>query len=446
MTKRVLSRLTLGLTAAALAALACAACGSRSSTTTTARTTTGTNPPAKPVASVTPVAPGSGAGAGTAAASTIKLALALLPKVNPQENAVISPFSILQALAMVDQGARGLTAEQINAVLGAGGAGGAGELASSTRALLAHLAAVTTVSGNGKDKPLLTNGNSLWLQSSFTVLPSFAAVLASDFGAAPEQVDFQSAPDAARAQINQWVAQRTHGHITDLFPAGSIDSQTLLVLANALYLDAGWAQPFDTTLTADAPFYASSGTVQAKFMTTHTALNAPYGQGHGYQAVELPYQGTTLSLLAIMPTSQTITEFQAGLTAAQLASIVAGLTSQQVDVYLPHADLKLNVPLNEQLSVLGMPVAFSSSADFSGITPSPPLLIQTVEHAATFKMTEAGTIASAATGVSVGAMAVAPDRTKPPVIRLNHPFLLLLRDTTTGAVLFAVRIVNPLQG
>lgn len=442
MTKRVLSHLglALGLAAAAFTALALAACGSGLSSTTTTHTTTITNPPATPV---TPVAPGSGAGAQIAAASTVKLALALLPKVNAQENAVISPFSILQALAMVDQGARGLTAQQINAVLGARSAG---ELASSTRALLAHLAAVTTVSGDGKNKPLLTNGNSLWLQSSFTVLASFASVLASDFGAAPEQVDFQAAPDAARQQINQWVAQRTHGHIPDLFPAGSIDSQTLLVLANALYLDARWAQPFDTSMTADAPFYAPSGTVQAEFMTTQDPLSAPYEQGHGYQAVELPYQDSTLSLLAIMPTSQTITQFLSGLTAAQLASIVAGLKDQQVDVYLPRADLKLNVPLNEQLSDLGMPVAFSTSADFSGITTTPPLLIQTVEHAATFKMTEAGTIASAATGISVGAMAIAPDQTKPPVIRLNHPFLLLLRDNTTGAVLFAVRIVNPLQG
>ncbi|MGO9752085.1 MAG: serpin family protein [Solirubrobacteraceae bacterium] len=441
MTKRVLSHLAvaLGLAAGAFAALALAlaACGSSLSSTTTTHTTTITNPPA------TPVAPGSGAGAQTAAASTVKLALALLPKVNAQENAVISPFSILQALAMVDQGARGLTAQQINAVLGARSAG---ELASSTRALLAHLAAVTTVSGDGKNKPLLTNGNSLWLQSSFTVLPSFASVLASDFGAAPEQVDFQAAPDAARQQINQWVAQRTHGHIPDLFPAGSIDSQTLLVLANALYLDARWAQPFDTSMTADAPFYAPSGTVQAEFMTTQDPLSAPYEQGHGYQAVELPYHDSTLSLLAIMPTSQTIAQFLSGLTAAHLASIVAGLKDQQVDVYLPRADLKLNAPLNKQLSDLGMPVAFSTSADFSGITTTPPLLIQTVEHAATFKMTEAGTIASAATGISAGAMAIAPDQTKPPVIRLNHPFLLLLRDNTTGAVLFAVRIVNPLQG
>ncbi len=439
MPKRALPRLAraLGFAAAAFAALALAACGSGSSSTTTAHTSTITNPPA------TPVTPGSGARAQTAAASMVKLALALLPKVNAQENAVISPFSILQALAMVDQGARGLTARQINAVLGAQGAG---ELASSTRALLAHLAAVTIVSGDGKNKPLLTNGNSLWLQSSFTVLPSFASVLASDFSAAPEQVDFQSAPDAARAQINQWVAQRTHWHIPDLFPAGSIDSQTLLVLANALYLDASWAQPFDTSITADAPFYTSSGTVQAKFMTTQDPLSAPYEQGDGYQAVEFPYQGSTLSLLAIMPTSQTITQFLSSLTAAQLASIVTGLKDQQVDVYLPRADLKLNVPLNEQLSDLGMPVVFTTSADFSGITATPPLLIQIVEHAATFKMTEAGTIASAATGIAVRAGAVRADQTKPLVIRLNHPFLLLLRDNTTGAVLFAIRIVNPLQG
>jgi serpin B len=440
MTKRVLSHLTFGLTAAAFAAFALAACSSGSSSTTTAHTRTITNPPVTPV---TPVAPGSGAGAQTAAASTVKLALALLPKVNAQENAVISPFSILQALAMVDQGAGGLTTEQINAVLGAQVAG---ELASSTRALLAHLAAVTTVRGDGKNKPLLTNGNSLWLQSSFTVLASFASVLAADFGAAPEQVDFQAAPDAARKRINQWVAQRTHGHISDLFPAGSIDSQTLLVLANALYLDASWAQPFDTSITADAPFYTSSGTVQAKFMTTQDPLSTPYEQGHGYQAVELPYQGSTLSLLAIMPTNQTITQFLSSLTAPQLASIVAGLKDQPVDVYLPRADLKLNVPLNEQLSDLGMPVAFTTSADFSGITTTKLLLIQTVEHAATFKMTEAGTIASAATGIAVRAGAIRADQIKPLVIRLNHPFLLLLRDNTTGAVLFAIRIVNPLQG
>jgi serine protease inhibitor len=264
----------------AVALLCATALGTCAAGRSSTITTTGLAPDPQPVP------PGSGAGGRVAAASTVKLALELLPRVSGSGNAVISPYSVQEALAMVDQGARGQTAAQIEKVLGVPSAG---ELAASDRAMLGHLAAVTSTTGNGSKRPRLTTANRLWLQRSLTVKARFLSTLGTEFGAAPAQLDFQGAPDAARNTINGWVAQHTAGHITGLFPHRSITSQTLLVLANAIYLKAQWQNAFNPALTAPAPFHEQSGSqVQAKFMTMEPVA-LPHADSASYQAVEFPY-------------------------------------------------------------------------------------------------------------------------------------------------------------
>ena len=341
---------------------------------------------------------------------------------------------------MVDQGARGQTAAQIEKLLGASSAG---ELAASSRALLAHLAAVTSTTGDGSKQPRFTDANGLWLQKSLKVEARFLSTLGTEFGAAPGQGDFQTAPDAARNTINGWVAQHTEGHITDLFPRGSITNQTLLVLANAVYLKAQWQNQFEAALTAPAPFREPSGSqVPAKFMTMQPVA-LPYARSASYQAVEFPYLGSSLSLLVLMPTRESVARLMDSLTPARFGAITNRLKSERVRVYLPRLDLNFQSQLNDQLSALGMPDAFSDNADLTKISAGPPRLsIQTVQHAATFQVTETGTVASAATGIGGGAAAPVAA----PIVKFDHPFLLFLSDNTTRAVLFAAVVVNPLAG
>ena len=385
-------------------------------------------------------------GPGAAVAATGRLTVALLSRLGGAGNVVFSPYSIEAALAMVDQGAAGTTAAQIDHVLGVTGAAG---LAASNAQLSSALAldVKPPAGASAAQTAQLDVANGLWLQSGFAVNPSFTATLAQDFGAGPQTIDFGGNPDAARQAINTWVADRTAHLIGQLFPSGTITPQTQLVLADAIYLKAHWSSPFDASLTAPAPFHPTSGPrVMAPFM--HLApdvVNAfPYARGAGYVAVALPYADSGLSMLAIMPSPGTLPAFQRSLNSAAIARIASSLASKPVAVSMPKLSIRIQTALNGALSGLGMPLAFSDAADFSRISTHTSLKIEDVEHAAVIKVDEAGTVAAAATGVSLEPTAIAVTPSIP--LTLDHPFLLFLRDDRTGAILFAARVTNPRAG
>lgn len=378
-----------------------------------------------------------------AVAATNRLALHLLSRLGATGNAVFSPYSIQAALAMVRQGAAGSTATAIDHVLGLrpGAPVGAANAALTAR-LAADTAAGRTTPTTNRATLLIANG--LWIRRGLALRPSFTAALQGDFGATAQPLDFAGAPDAARAQINTWVAGHTGQLIKDLMGPGSIDASTALVLADAIYLKARWASPFVTAETSPGTFTTGATTrVTTPFMS-QPAADFDYGHGPGYQAIDLPYRNSRLSLLAVMPSRGTLPQFQRDLTSARLAQIAGGLSDRMVDLEMPKFSLSLKADLVPELSALGMGIAFSPHADFSQITRSTSLTIAAVQHAATLKVDEAGTIAAAATGVAL-------EPTAAPIggvinLVLDHPFLLFLRDDTTGAVLFAARVENPAAG
>ena len=375
-----------------------------------------------------------------AVAATNRLALTLMPRLGGGiGNAVFSPYSIETALAMVDQGAAGETEREIDHVLGVDVAPA---LTFSGSALASALASAAPGRGLA---PQLDVANTLWVQSGLSLKHTFTSTLAGSFGAAPQTADFRSAPEAGRAAVNSWVAEHTAGQIENLMPEGSITAVTRLVLANAIYLKARWADPFQTSLTAQGPFYPASGpAVEVPFMTQETFRSLPYVRTAHYRAVSLPYRGSTLSMLAVMPSPGTLGTFERQLTSASLGRIVHSLVTQSTQIVMPRLKLNLNTSLNEALSALGMPIAFTDSADFSGITSKVALTIADVQHGATLKVDEAGTVAAAATGIVM----VPTSAQLPPPARMimNHPFLLFIRDRATGAILFAARVANPASG
>ena len=388
-------------------------------------------------AATKPVARSSGTPAAIPAAVQAGdgLAISLLAKLGQGAgNVVFSPYSIETALSMVGSGAAGSTATEIDHVLHT----------SHPAAVAQGLAAITTrltAASNTPDAPRLDVANALWVQSGLTLKKPFTQTLASLFGAAPQSVDFSSAPDAARQTINSRVSAHTAHLIPDLFPAGSITSQTAAVLANAIYLAAHWTNPFERSQTAPGPFYTAAGpTVQVPFMT-QTPVVVGYAHRGGYQAVDLPYLHSSLSMLLVMPTPGTLAHFEQGLTAGSLARLARTLSARQVELHVPRFEVRFDTQLNSVLSELGMPVAFSNAADFSGIITHPSLKISAVEHAADLRVDEQGTVAAAATGISIEPTAVAPM----PATRLtlDHPFLAFLRDDATGTVLFVAQVTDP---
>jgi serine protease inhibitor len=387
--------------------------------------------------------PAAAANAMVAVRSTNALGLDLLRAVgDPTKNVVLSPYSIQAALAMADAGAAGDTAKQINAVLHGDDAAtlDAGNGALARRLMAAVRAPRGTPRG---DAARLDVANGLFTQSGLTLNAPFSQTLADDFSASPQLLDFRHRPEPSRLAINRWVGEHTGGLINNLMPQGSITFQTVLVLANAIHVKAHWSSPFDPERTSKRSFFTDSGFAPRVPFMTRAPTELEYASGLGYRAVELPYLDSSLSMLIVMPTAGTLAQFERTLTISSLDQLLGSLATSMVELRMPRFHLLAHVKLNDVLGALGMPLAFTDRADFSRITAKMSLKIQAVEHGAELKVDEQGTVAAAATGISF-----LPTSAPGGPIRnltLDHPFLLFLRDNSTGAILFAGRVADPSQ-
>jgi serpin B len=284
--------------------------------------------------------------------------------------------------------------------------------------------------GSRNSDILLRNANQAWLAPGFNPNPDYLDVLTRDYGAPLVGLDFPSDPDAARGVINQWVADVTEQKIPTLFPSGTISSQTVLVLTNAMYMDAPWKYQFDPAQTRPAPFTLIDGSsVMVETMGYDDFLPTAYGDG--WQAVELPYRGDEVSMFVIVP--ENLLQFEAGLTAAVLDDILGEIQDGGIHLSFPRFTYKFHASLIEPLEALGLSSLFSAP-DLSGIAGG--LSIEAIEHEAFIEVDEAGTRAAAATGVAVA-------ESHGPTVDVNRPFLFFIVDKLTGTVLFLGRVLDP---
>jgi serpin B len=254
-------------------------------------------------------------------------------------------------------------------------------------------------------------------------------------------VDYKTAADDARRAINEWVAGETNDKIPELIPEGMLDALTRLVLVNAVYLDATWAYQFDPALTADGPFSALAGdTVTTPMMTQEGSF--PYAAGDGWQAVELPYLHDELAMLLVVPDPGRFAEVEDGLDSGTIDNAVARLDSgAQVNLTMPKFEFRTQAGLNDTLKALGMVSAFDpGTADFSAMTAQEKLYISDVIHEAYIAVDEEGTEAAAATAV-VMRLGAAPMEVVQ--LTIDRPFIFVLRDRDTGAILFLGRVADP---
>ncbi len=346
---------------------------------------------------------------------------------------VVSPYSVANALSMTLAGARGATAEEIAKVLGQPPA------EAKYHAEVAALAKAIRIAGNSGGNRFL-DANALWVQKGFRILPEFARTLGSAYGAAPVMVDFAG---QGREQINEWTAERTHGRISDLFPPGSLDNRTVLVLSSATYFYGNWERAFRRVDTKPEPFHPASGSpVQADFM--HQTARFGYAATAGGQVLEMRYAGSGFAFDILLPKPGA----DAGTIDLQpeaLAGWLGSIAPREVQASIPKFRVESCFPLAGVLTRLGMGTAFGNRADFSGIDDRRDLQLSTVTHKAYVDVTEEGTEAAAATGVGVALIAA---QISPPVtvFRADRPFVFLIRDTKTGLILFAGRLTSPGDG
>jgi len=213
------------------------------------------------------------------------------------------------------------------------------------------------------------------------------------------------------------------------------------VLTNAIYFKSNWHKQFDSRDTGDAPFRTTvNGQVTVPMMRQTDYF--PYGADDGVQILELPYASRDASMLIVLPDAvDGLGNLEKRLTPKKLVGWIAGLREREVKIYLPKFRTVSEFRLDATLRSMGMPLAFSGEADFSGMTGNSDLFLSAVVHKAYIAVDEHGTEAAAATAEPYDLSAI--DGETPPVFRADHPFLFLIRDNRTGSILFLGRVVNP---
>jgi serpin B len=360
-----------------------------------------------------------------------KFSLALLRQLSdPDKNVTVSPASLGLALAMLEHGAAGSTLSQIQQALQT-----AGMSPDEQGAAWAALVKAWDGPSSGVE---LHAANSIWEQKGFQPSAQFLEALHQYYSAGIWQADFSNDNAAATKAINDWVAQHTNGRIPSLFDR--LPQDTRAVLANALYFKANWQSPFDPQDSAPGQFTTRSGTVTTPFMQAQTLMSVAHTDK--CTAVELPYKGGRFAALAIMPKSGSLGDFVSGMSTSELSSIVSGLQRQQIDLRLPKFKTTATLDLKAALAKLGMTTAFTDGADFSKMSGE-SLKVGAVVQRDFLSVTEKGTEAAAATGVVMEpTMGTLPA----PTVTFDRPFLFLVRDVQTGAILFASQIQNPAAG
>jgi serpin B len=360
------------------------------------------------------------------------------------DNLFYSPYSISLALAMTYAGARGETEEQMANALHFSLP--QDNLHPAFNALDQELAQ----RGEGAEREdradeehaegfRLTIANAIWGQRDYAFLEPFLDVLAENYGAGLRVLDFAGAPEESRVIINDWVSEETEGKIENLIPRGLIGPLTRLVLTNAIYFNAAWANPFEEGATGDGPFTLLDGSEVTVPMMRQTE-SFGYVEGQGYQVVELPYDGHELSMVILLPDREGFESFEESLDGERVEAIVEDLAYGQVALTMPKFEFDADFSLKEALIAMGMPAAFSAEADFSGMTGDRALAIAEVIHKAFVSVDEEGTEAAAATAVIMLESAV---DVQPVEVTIDHPFIFLIRDIETGAILFVGRVFDP---
>jgi serpin B len=349
-----------------------------------------------------------------------------------------SPYSISLALAMTYAGARGETEEQMAEALHF--TLPQDDLHPAFNALDQELAQ-RGEGAEGKDEEgfRLNIANAIWGQVDYTFLEAFLDTLAVNYGAGLRVLDFAGAPEPSRVTINDWVSEETEGKIEDLIPQGAIDPLTRLVLTNAIYFNAAWANPFQEEATRDGAFTLLDGSQVTVPMMQQTE-SFGYTRGDGYQAVELPYDEREMSMVILLPDRDKFEAFEDSLDSKRVQAVIADLKNEEVALTMPKFEFDSRFGLSQALEAMGMPAAFSGGADFSGMTGNKDLFISDVVHKAFVSVDEEGTEAAAATAVIMKLSAVAEE---PIPVTIDHPFVFLIRDIETGAILFVGRVADP---
>jgi len=362
-----------------------------------------------------------------------------------QGNVAFSPYSIRTALAMVYEGAKGKSAEEISEF--------ALIPADSTTRLDGYSDLMTKLNASNPDFKL-KSANGIWVDNNFTLNQDFRNSVVSAYQAEVANADFMNDYEAQRKRINEWVSGKTEGKIIDLFPEGSMDDLTALVLANGVYFKGKWQNKFDIKFTQKQDYTLPTGEKVKVDMMRKGGVEAGeklpkfmYCESDGVQVARLPYEGHELAKVILLPNSPDTSGLESQLrkNPNKLLEWLGHLRETSfVRFEIPKHEIRAAYSLKEPLQEMGINSIFDRTADLSGMGHGPvgPLYISSGHHQVYFKTDEEGTEAAAATGF-VATMRCMIEAPKPQIFVADHPFLEMIVHEPTGSTLFLNRINDP---
>ena len=332
---------------------------------------------------------------------------------DPDENIVVSPHSAGMVLSMLEAGAEGETKVELDNALN-GAVFGKDGLESD---------------GN----TVVESSNSVWISDDFSVRNRYVSLLENDFGAFVTTQNF-SEPATVQA-INNWCSEHTSGKITDIIDR--IGPDMVMLIVNALYFNAPWASAFDKNVTSEGIFHGTSGDTSVKMMSRKATYN--YAEYLGAKMIEIPYQGEKYAMYVVLPPSGmspgTVLQY---IGENQYDAAMSLLQPKEVSLNMPAFRMETSMLLNQTLERMGVKTAFSSAADFKGISAMGPLKLDVVKQKCYIDVSEKGTEAAAVTSAQIRMTSVRP------VLSMNvdRPFLFIIADIENKDILFAGKIVN----
>ncbi|NXC18636.1 SPB10 protein, partial [Corythaeola cristata] len=388
-----------------------------------------------------------------------------LNEIKKGKNVFFSPWSISSALALLYLGAKGNTATEMAEVLHFTQAAAA-ESSSAARPSRGrpkrrkmdpeHKQAEGIHSGFKEllaaiNKPRSTyslrSANRVYVEKTFPLLPSYIQLSKNYYKAEPHKVNFKTAPEQSRKEINAWTETQTEGKIKNLLSPQDVLASTKLILVNAIYFKAEWEVKFQAEDTDVQPFRLSKNkTKPVKMMCMRHTFPVLIMEKMNFKMIELPYVKRELSMFILLPddikdNTTGLEQLERELTYEKLSKwIDSKMTETLVDLYLPKFTLEERYDISDSLDSMGMHSAFRSNADFSGMAEKGGVLVSKVIHKSFVAVDEKGTEAAAATVITVVTSAPAVNAVK---FKVDHPFHFFIRHNKSKTILFFGRFCSP---
>jgi serpin B len=365
--------------------------------------------------------------------------LALYEKIRSSEgNLVFSPYSISAAVGMTYVGTRGETASQIQRALHFP------QNETNLPGLFAQLDR-TLQTAQSVGGAQLNIANSLWPQKQYRFRPEFLDLLKVNYRASITPLDFGRQAEKASRTINRWVDENTRHKIPEIIGPGDLDASTRMVLVNAVYFKGLWDTPFQESATRPDNFHVNAKRmVRVPFMNRQGSFK--YGENELAKVLVIPYRGYQFDMVLLLPLQPDgLGRLEQSLSETNLAEWIGETGEQDVIVSVPKFKMSEDLGLTDNLQALGMRDAFDAGrANFSGMDGNPHwLYLSKAMHKAFVEVNEKGTEAAAATGMALIPMGLHTEPPpKPKEFRADHPFLFLIRESSTGCILFMGRVMD----